>query len=314
MTTEIDWGDGSNDKIRLTYDAPDGNRIVAVSSDANTRSSSRSKSINFKTGSIIRTLVVNQDAAEPTPNRACLTFKSTGTNTISLSCNGTAAPVLYYSTDGINWTLWDYSALAISVGHPVFIYGNNTGGFSTSDANYSTFVIGGTDNVTCSGSVTTLIDGTDNLNTIPHTYCFYKLFTGCTKLVSPPSFPSMTLKNYCYAQAFYGCTGLLTCPALPATTLTQRCYNQMFRGCSNITTAPVLSALTLVNQCYHYMFYGCGKLNYVKALFTTTPSTSYTSNWLNRVASTGTFVKNANASWTNTGVSAVPAAWTIVQE
>lgn len=64
MTTEIDWGDGSNDKIRLTYDAPDGNRIVAVSSDANT-GPARTKTITFQTGNIVKQLTVNQERGGP---------------------------------------------------------------------------------------------------------------------------------------------------------------------------------------------------------------------------------------------------------
>jgi hypothetical protein len=59
------------------------------------------------------------------------------------------------------------------------------------------------------------------------------------------------------------------------------------------------------------MFYGCKKLNWIKAMFTTTPSTSYTNNWLYNVASTGTFVKNASATWTTSGAHGVPSGWTI---
>ena len=110
---------------------------------------------------------------------------------------------------------------------------------------------------------------------------------------------------------FYGCSGLTTIPSsLPATTLKSNCYYEMFRGCSKITTAPVLPATTLVTNCYYRMFYSAAKLNYVKAMFTTTPG-SYTTNWLYGVASTGTFVKNSAATWTNTGAGSVPTGWTI---
>jgi hypothetical protein len=59
------------------------------------------------------------------------------------------------------------------------------------------------------------------------------------------------------------------------------------------------------------MFYGCTSLNYIKALFTTTPSDSYTQNWVNGVASSGTFVKNSNATWNVTGVDGIPTGWTV---
>ena len=47
-------------------------------------------------------------------------------------------------------------------------------------------------------------------------------------------------------------------------------------------------------------------------MFTTTPSTSYMSNWVNGVASSGTFVKNAAATWTSScGTSTYPCNWTV---
>jgi hypothetical protein len=85
----------------------------------------------------------------------------------------------------------------------------------------------------------------------------------------------------------------------------------MFNGCTSLTTAPELPATALTNYCYNYMFYGCSKLNYIKALFTTTPSTSYTNNWVSGVASSGTFVKNKNATWNVTGTSGIPSGWTV---
>jgi hypothetical protein len=60
------------------------------------------------------------------------------------------------------------------------------------------------------------------------------------------------------------------------------------------------------------MFYNCSKLNYIKAMFTTTPSSSDTGNWVYGVASSGTFVKNKNATWNVTGVDGIPSGWTVV--
>ena len=85
----------------------------------------------------------------------------------------------------------------------------------------------------------------------------------------------------------------------------------MFNGCTSLTSAPKLPATTLADRCYDYMFSGCKKLNYIKAMFTTTPSTSYTSNWVSGVAATGTFVKNSAATWNVTGVNGIPSGWTV---
>jgi hypothetical protein len=46
-------------------------------------------------------------------------------------------------------------------------------------------------------------------------------------------------------------------------------------------------------------------------MFTTTPSTTYTYNWVAGVASTGTFVKNASATWDVSGVNGIPSGWTV---
>jgi hypothetical protein len=138
------------------------------------------------------------------------------------------------------------------------------------------------------------------------------MFDGCTSLVNAPELPATTLADRCYYYMFYDCTSLVNAPKLPATTLADRCYYYMFYGCTGLTQAPELPATTLVSNCYAYMFYGCSKLNYIKAMFTTTPSATYTSSWVDGVASTGTFVKNKNATWNVTGVHGIPSGWSVV--
>ena len=59
------------------------------------------------------------------------------------------------------------------------------------------------------------------------------------------------------------------------------------------------------------MFQGCSNLNYIKAMFTTTPGSSYTYNWVRGVKSTGTFVKNSAATWNVAGNSGIPSRWTV---
>ena len=103
---------------------------------------------------------------------------------------------------------------------------------------------------------------------------------------------------------------------LPAITLASSCYQHMFEDCTNLTTAPELPATTLADSCYQSMFYGCTKLNYIKAMFTTTPSFIYTDDWVEGVASTGTFIKNKNATWDVTATFdnnyiGIPSGWTV---
>lgn len=116
--------------------------------------------------------------------------------------------------------------------------------------------------------------------------------------------------NACLSM-FSGCKSLTTAPKLPYTSLDYQCYKSMFSGCTNLTTAPELPATSLVYECYKYMFNNCTKLNYIKAMFLTTPASDYTYDWTFKVSSTGTFVKNASASWDVTGTSGIPENWTV---
>jgi hypothetical protein len=59
------------------------------------------------------------------------------------------------------------------------------------------------------------------------------------------------------------------------------------------------------------MFQGCTSLNYIKAMFTTLPSQTYTYSWVSGVSSTGTFVKNSAATWNVRGAHGIPNGWTI---
>lgn len=142
-------------------------------------------------------------------------------------------------------------------------------------------------------------------------WCYNGMFNGCTSLITTPVLPSITLSRGCYSNMFEGCTSLVTAPALPATDISQHCYYQMFAGCSSLVEAPELPALLLESYCYYRMFKGCNKLAYIKAMFTTTPSSTYTADWVSGVASTGTFVKNSNATWNVVGTNGVPEGWTV---
>lgn len=124
---------------------------------------------------------------------------------------------------------------------------------------------------------------------------------------------SLEGKAYAFYNLFYNCTTIkgVTSGFLPATTLSSYCYRYMFNGCTSLTTAPELPATTLVSNCYLCMFANCSKLNYIKAMFTTKPSYTYTTNWVSGVASTGKFIKNSKATWNVTGVHGIPSGWTV---
>ena len=144
--------------------------------------------------------------------------------------------------------------------------------------------------------------------------CYSEMFYQCASLQTAPELPATDLYNNCYSEMFVNCINLQTAPELPATTLKDNCYSGMFSGCTSLETAPDLPATNLASDCYTDMFYGCSNLKYVKALFETTPSDSYTLYWLYGVSSTGTFVKSKNATWDVTGPNGIPEGWSVLTE
>ena len=146
------------------------------------------------------------------------------------------------------------------------------------------------------------------------TNCYQYMFDYNSSLIETPKLPAMQLASGCYYRMFRHCTTITKSPKLPATTLYASCYREMFGYCTNLEHAPELPALELVTDCYRSIFYDCHKINYIKAMFLTTPVIALTRNWVNGVAATGTFVKNANATWDVTGVNGVPTGWTVRTE
>ena len=167
--------------------------------------------------------------------------------------------------------------------------------------------------------------------------CYYHMFDNCTSLVSAPVLPATTLKSQCYGYMFYGCSALVTAPDLPATTLDAYCYNVMFGSCTSLVKAPSLPATVLKNFCYYGMFDNCTSLvyapvlpadrlvaycytmmlsnctalSYIKMLATSTASSLAASNWVQNVASEGTFVKHPDNTFMSTGISGIPSGWTV---
>ena len=217
--------------------------------------------------------------------------------------------------DSVKWR-GAADCLAISDDNGQYSKFRSTGQYSIS-GDIRTLTAGST--YSTSFMYTGLFNGSNNLvsaenlellvNNLP-ARCYSKMFYGCTALTTAPSLPSTLLNDYCYAYMFQGCTSLVNIPSvLPATILSNFCYSRMFYGCTSLVKAPKLPATTLVSYCYNEMFYGCTNLNYVKALFTTTPSNNYTSSWLANVAPTGTFVKDFLTTWDVTGINGVPTGW-----
>ena len=166
--------------------------------------------------------------------------------------------------------------------------------------------------------------GCTSLTTVPSNYlpattlaqnCYSGMFYGCTGLTTAPALPATTLANYCYQTMFQNCTSLSAAPALPAETLANNCYYSMFQGCTGLTMAPDLTAPTLVSSCYNQMFSGCSSLKSIKCLATSGINTSMsTYNWVQGVASTGTFTKASGITSWPSGNAGIPTNWSVNEQ
>lgn len=88
-------------------------------------------------------------------------------------------------------------------------------------------------------------------------------------------------------------------------------YYGLFSNCTSLIKSP-----SVPKACnYAQMFKGCSNLSYIKCLSDYIPTGSYgsTSNWVQGVAATGTFVKAAGVEWPS-GNNGIPNGWTIIEE
>lgn len=147
-----------------------------------------------------------------------------------------------------------------------------------------------------------------------------EMFNGCTGLTD--SFISSinvsltgTIGTSGLYATFKDCKLITTAPTLTVPTLAAGGMASCFAGCTALVNGPdlVATALPSKSNCYSYMFDGCSSLARVKAMFTTTPATNLTNNWMRNVlnASSCIFIKNASATWTTRSAHGVPTNWTI---
>ncbi|GEM_PF-2954917 len=145
---------------------------------------------------------------------------------------------------------------------------------------------------------------------------------GYSGLTSVPELPATTLADSCYRGMFNNCKGLTTVPSdlLQVTDLKTGCYRSMFLGCSRLNNVPELPATVSAKECYYQMFQNCSSLNYIKCMLTDMSATDCLYNWVDGVASTGTFVKHPDAkvattastdTWAYPSSSGIPDGWLV---
>lgn len=254
-----------------------------------------------------------------------LTFQVVSDGTIRWHTTGSGqAKTIEYSLNDGAWTsILASSTTTIPVleGDTVRFRGTNTA-YSKDKSNYSGFD-GGTAEFNVEGNIMSLIYG-DNFvgqTTLPAKYAFCSLFKQ-SNVISAENLilPATTLTEGCYRAMFSKCSSMIVAPkTITATTLAKDCCWYMFEECS-FEQAPELPAPTLVQQCYGWMFTKCPNLNYIKCLATSGfGTTNCLQSWANGVASTGTFVKDDNAStaggsvgWRLNNIAGIPTGWTVM--
>lgn len=233
-----------------------------------------------------------------------------GTDSVSIVLNSpstppiTSVPIIYYSsTTGKNFQQMEVSYEAnngqwyeFSKESPMYIYGLNPRGVTKSDTMYVQFKFNGTSKFKISGNIMGLIDGFNEVTTIPSLYCFYKLFMGISLIydASTLRLPAKIIKGAAYYEMFkncnnmvagpdidgtdnsgwggttamfYGCTSLIECPKFSFEKVGTIACREMFMNCYELINPPkILPATTLADSCYQSMFYSCHKLRFAPEL------------------------------------------------
>ena len=246
----------------------------------------------------------------------CFTAKA-GQSMLRLSKVGSPQDInLQTSTDGKSWTLYnvgDTITVPNAGGKVYFAAVGSNYTLASSPSDFYKFVTTG--EFEASGNVNSLLEEDPNIartmSLEGKNFCYVYLFSGAA-LTTAPELPATTLAYGCYAGMFQGCTSLTQAPVLPAEYLADFCYYYMFENCTSLTQAPVLPAGDLIDSCYAYMFQGCTSLNYVLAGFYNWEQNA-TSDWLNNVAATGTFICPStligNTPEDQRSTSTVPSSW-----
>ena len=233
-----------------------------------------------------------------------------GTDSVRIVLNSdstpafTSVPFIYYSsTTGKNFQQMDVTYKThdgqwyeFSKERPMYIYGFNPRGFTKSDTMYIHFDFDGPSKFNISGNIMGLIDGFNEVTTIPSLYCFYKLFLGvsliydasalrlpakvikgaayyemfrnCNNMVAGPDIDGTDNSGYGGTTAmFKGCKSLVECPKFSFETVGSSACREMFMDCNELINPPkILPATTLADSCYQSMFYSCHKIRFAPEL------------------------------------------------
>lgn len=249
-------------------------------------------------------------------------FTSEGISTISLhadvgvSQEYFAAPVLYYSYDTVNWTLWqytesgnyvyDYNVITLNDGDKIYFKGTNTKLSRSYRNTYTSFVLTGS--LYAEGNLLTLLSENGVMELLPTALA--KLFYNNPALKSAPYIPTVKGSNRALYGLYENCTSL------------QKAYIH------NII--PVLATDGYISydaEVLGYMFSGCTSLNEIHCDFDSWKTYQTGSQWLitagwvtdiygQMLSQNGTFyckqsLHNAGIV-TDGSIDTIPDGWTVI--
>lgn len=212
----------------------------------------------------------------------------------------------------------DYSTM------PFTVEALEDGNFTINSAGIDYSTDGGDNWDTTTGATTLNLSSGDTVQIKRQSSIAKSIFTGNTaitfnvygnimSLLYGDNFVGETSVSYneCFYSLFYNSSVVDAGNLVLPTGLYSSCFSMMFKGCSNLTTAPEILATTLAGSSCANMFSDCSNLNYIKCMATDISATNCLYNWVKRVSSSGTFVKDANTTWPS-GNSGIPNNWTVV--
>lgn len=254
---------------------------------------------------------------------------------------------LEYSTDGVNWTIYDWNGMPVIYVNPsanVYVRGSymnrsgndamvkfnqdyTIGGNYMSLVDYSTMgsattLYGSIEN--CFKGQTHLVSAADlnfgNVTTLDNS-ALYGCFQDCTGLTTPPDMSGITtLNDQAMSDTFSGCSSLTTPPDL--SNVTNGGWSSLgmtFYNCTSLTAGVDLSSMTTVNTSASLMedtYSGCSNLATVTAPNTQDLNETFLYGWLSNAGADVTGTKTVRvptgATITTDSDSGIPTGWTRV--
>ena len=252
-------------------------------------------------------------------------------------------PILYYSFNKRNWTLWSdiYTPIEVQSGETLYLYGSENNCFSNLD-NIATYRYGqqiklkviGNGKFDATGNFLSIMNPDINTPvdlTLTSQQCTYdgshkgfarfkSFFSNITQLYNAKDLHikcyKMSDNNYSidFGYFFEGCTNLQTgcvfdnTVYVPLTYSSQAFAIAMYWGCTNLRESTIPPVGTTGNRMLESLFQNCTNLHKITHN-NSLPSLNYT-GFSSGVGNTGDFYNLGGATYT-TGITGIPSGWTI---